>query len=67
MSILWEVGNMNNFYVYVWIRKDIDKVFYVGKGKNNRYKDLSSRNKWFLNVVHKVGMENIEIKILEKI
>ena len=66
MSILWEVGNMNNFYVYVWIRKDIDKVFYVGKGKNNRYKDLSSRNKWFLNVVHKVVIENIEIKILEK-
>lgn len=61
--------NKNNiYYVYIWIRKDkgFDQVFYVGKGHNNRYKDMSERNKWFLNVVHKVGKENIEIKIIEK-
>lgn len=34
---------MNRFYVYVWIRKDTNNVFYVGKGSNNRYKDLSMR------------------------
>ena len=57
--------NENIYYVYVWIRKDINKIFYVGKGKKNRYKDLSSRNQWFLNIVNKIGMNNIEIKIIE--
>ena len=72
MLILWEVNlgelkmkNENIYYVYVWIRKDINKIFYVGKGKKNRYKDLSSRNQWFLNIVNKIGMNNIEIKIIE--
>ena len=55
----------NIFYVYAWIRKDTNRIFYVGKGHGNRYKDLSSRNDWFLHTVNKVGMENIEIKILE--
>ena len=55
----------NIYYVYVWIRKDIDKVFYVGKGSGNRYKDLSMRNRYFLNVVNKVGMDNIDIQIIE--
>ena len=55
----------NNYYVYIWIRKDIDKVFYVGKGSGKRYKDLSMRNRYFLNVVNKVGMDNIDIQIVE--
>ena len=53
------------YYVYVWIRNDTNKVFYVGKGKKNRINDLSMRNKYFLNVVNKVGIDNIEIKIIE--
>ena len=56
---------MRKFYVYVWIRKDTGNVFYVGKGTKNRYKDLSMRNKYFLNIVNKLGMDNIEIKIIE--
>lgn len=56
---------MRNFYVYVWIRKDTNNVFYVGKGTKNRYKDLSMRNRYFLNIVNKLGMDNIEIKIIE--
>lgn len=56
---------MNRFYVYIWIRKDINAVFYVGKGTKNRYKDLSMRNKYFLNIVNKIGLDNIEIKIIE--
>lgn len=56
---------MNNFYVYYWKRMDIDSIFYVGKGKNNRYKDMSSRNKWFLNIVNKVGLDNIKIEVIE--
>lgn len=53
------------FYVYVWIRLDTNQVFYVGKGSNNRYKDMLMRNKYFYNVVNKVGKDNIEIKIIE--
>lgn len=56
---------INRFYIYVWIRLDKNEVFYVGKGSNNRYKDMSMRNKYFLNVVNKIGMDNIEIKIIE--
>jgi hypothetical protein len=53
------------FYVYIWIRLDKNEVFYVGKGTGNRYKDMSMRNRYFLNVVNKIGKENIEIKIVE--
>jgi len=58
---------MNNiFYVYIWIRKDINKVFYVGKGHGNRYRNLkTSRNRWFKHVVEKVGKDNLEVKIIE--
>ena len=55
-----------SFYVYVWIRKDINKVFYVGKGKNNRINDLSMRNKYFLNVVNKIGLDNISKQKIEE-
>lgn len=55
----------NEYYIYIWIRKDIDKVFYVGKGHGNRYKDMRMRNKYFHNVVNKVSMDNIEIKKIE--
>lgn len=54
-----------DYYVYIWIRKDTNQVFYVGKGHKNRYKDMRMRNQYFLNVVNKVGMDNIEIKIIE--
>lgn len=54
-----------DYYVYVWIRKDTNQVFYVGKGHKNRYKDMRMRNRYFLNVVNKVGIDNIEIKIIE--
>ena len=56
----------NIFYVYVWIRKDTNQIFYVGKGHAEKYKDMCSRNDWFLHVVNKVGKENIEIKFLEE-
>lgn len=57
--------NKNIYYVYEWIRLDTNKVFYIGKGHGNRYKDMSMRNKYFLNVVNKVGKENIQINIIE--
>ena len=51
---------------YVWIRNDTNKVFYVGKGKKNRINDLSMRNKYFLNVVNKVGIDNTTRKKIEE-
>lgn len=47
---------MNNiFYVYEWIRLDTNEPFYVGKGKNNRWKTLNRRgNKYFNNIVESV-------------
>ena len=36
-----------DYYVYIWYIKDTNEVFYVGKGKGKRYKELSSRNKFF--------------------
>jgi group I intron endonuclease len=53
------------YYVYKWIRLDTNQVFYIGKGHGNRYKDRSMRNKYFNNVVNKVGMDNIKIEIIE--
>lgn len=36
-----------DYYVYIWYIKNTNEIFYVGKGKGKRYKDLSSRNKFF--------------------
>lgn len=41
---------MNNekvYYVYIWYIVETNEVFYVGKGKGKRYKDVSHRNKFF--------------------
>lgn len=36
-----------DYYVYIWHIVDTNEVFYVGKGKGRRYKQTSSRNKFF--------------------
>lgn len=36
-----------DYYVYIWYIVDTNEVFYVGKGKGRRYKQISSRNKFF--------------------
>lgn len=35
------------YYVYIWYIVDTNEVFYVGKGKGRRYKQISGRNKFF--------------------
>ena len=45
---------MNNYYVYVYWRLDINEPFYVGKGKNDRWKDLDRKcNNHFMNLINK--------------
>jgi hypothetical protein len=70
----------NDFYVYEWFNVDTGEVFYVGKGKKHRYKDIKYRNRYFLNYyskhkcsVHKV-VENLseedalklEVELIDK-
>jgi len=43
------------FYVYEHIRLDTNQVFYVGKGKHDRYKCKTRRNKYWHRVVAKAG------------
>ena len=39
--------NERVYYVYIWYIVDTGEVFYVGKGKNGRYRHLYNRNKYF--------------------
>jgi len=43
----------NIFYVYQWYNSSSGEVFYVGKGKNNRFKTIKGRNEYFLNYYKK--------------
>lgn len=45
----------NIYFVYVHRKKSNDKVFYVGKGKGNRYKSVSGRNNYWRNTANKHG------------
>lgn len=38
---------IGEYYVYEWFVKETNEVFYVGKGKGDRYKVLRGRNKFF--------------------
>lgn len=48
------------YYIYLHRRLDTNEVFYVGKGKNNRAYSKANRNKYWINIVDKVGY-SIEI------
>lgn len=43
----------NNFYIYEWYNIDNGEVFYVGKGRNSRYKNITQRNQYFKNYHNK--------------
>ena len=47
------------YYVYIWYIVDTNEVFYVGKGKGRRYKQISGRNKFFTDMY---GSHNCEVK-----
>jgi len=73
---------MNIFYIYVYLdprkpgiyKYDSYKFdyepFYVGKGKNERWKDISHRSKYFKRIINKIkksGSEPIIIKLEENL
>lgn len=52
------------YYVYAWYFKDTGEIFHIGKGKNDRYKDIKHhRNQFFLNVINK-HKDNVDVKFL---
>lgn len=52
----------NDRCVYMHIRLDTNKVFYIGIGTKSRSKDKVNRNKWWKNIVNKT---DYEIQILK--
>lgn len=56
------------FYVYVWIRNDINEPFYVGKGKGRRCYDKRRKNKFLDDVMgylERTGVGYTVIKLKE--
>lgn len=45
---------MNEYYIYEWIRLDTNEPFYIGKGKDNRWRDFNGRNQYFNNIVKSI-------------
>lgn len=52
---------MNDYYIYEWFNIDNHEVFYVGKGRKNRYKTISGRNPYFINYYNKY---NCNVRII---
>ena len=56
---------MNDFYVYFWFYKDTDEVFYIGKGKGDRFLERKAhRNEYFKNIINK-EKDNVDVKIFK--
>lgn len=66
---------MNKYYVYKHIRLDTNEPFYIGKGTKYRPYAKNNRNKYWHNIVNKVGykieiinsnLSNEEASVIEK-
>ena len=48
---------MNEYYVYVWVREDYNTIFYIGKGKDTKYRSRAEtikNNKHFQRIYNSV-------------
>jgi predicted XRE-type DNA-binding protein len=72
----------NNFYIYIYLDSRYNgqycyndvcflyKPFYIGKGKNGRYKEINNRNDNFIEImndIEKSGLESIVFKLYENL
>ena len=49
--------NEKRYYVYEWIRLDTNEPFYVGKGCNDRWRNIyRDYNPHFMNIINKVSV-----------
>lgn len=44
------MNEKSDFYVYAWFIKETNEIFYIGKGRGNRYKTTHNRNKFFKDI-----------------
>jgi hypothetical protein len=49
------MDDLAKFYVYFHLTRDTQEIFYIGKGKEHRAFEKSSRNKYWHNIVNKHG------------
>lgn len=54
----------NEYYIYEWFIIPTNEVFYVGKGKNKRYKTVRNRNKYFLDMYK---AHECDVRIVKKV
>lgn len=59
------MNNTNNiYYIYAWYFTNTNEIFYIGKGKGDRYKYVGTRrNEYFLNIIKKYK-DNVNVKKL---
>lgn len=59
---------VNVFYVYEWFNTENNEVFYVGKGKKDRCRNVKQRNKYFINYhnKHKCNVRKVKENLTEE-
>lgn len=51
-----------DFYVYEWYNVNTNEIFYVGKGRKDRYKNILQRNNYFKNYYNKYKCDVRKVK-----